>query len=189
MKKHIAVLVLAAAFLIVIPLFTVKTGIMNSNKTDFNSNNENKSNYLTELLAYEFREEYSAETLKAIGIILNSNYKSGEKPKRMTKEDFIKKHKNGERYYSLLENTAKEIKNKTIIYKGKSAAIPYSYITSGVCESDYPYLRDTANPWDLINSEYTFDAKPGVSLNGINKLCEKGLSCEQALNRYFKNRI
>ena len=86
-----------------------------------------------------------------------------------------------------LENTAKEIKNITITYNGKPAAIPYSYITSGLCESDYPYIRNTANPWDLINREYTLDAKTGVSLNSINKLCEKGLSCKEALSRYLKD--
>lgn len=187
MKKHIIALILTAGFLFMIPLFTVKNISCDNIVSSFNSDKENNSGYLANLLAYEFREDYNEECLKAVAIILNSNYKAGVKCKSLSKMDFIKKYKGGESYYSIIEKTVKETENICIKYKGKPAAVPYAYITSGNCESEQPYLRDTQSPWDLINNSYTFDAPEGVSLNGINELCRNGLSCDEALYHYLKN--
>ena len=187
MKKHMIALILAAAFLIVVPILTVRNNAANDKNNDFISNKENNSDYLTEILANEFREEYCSEGLKAVGIILNSNYKSGEKIQSLNKSEFIKKYKNGEKYYSLIEKTADEIGDKCITYKGKAVKLPYYYTTNGNCDDEYSYLKNTANPWDLINKNYTYDSKPGISLNSLNELCKKGLSCEESLSRYLKD--
>lgn len=186
MKKHITAITLAAIFLIIIPLLTVNFNYFGNRKAGFNSYKENKTDYLTGILASEFREDYCEEGLKAVAIILNSNYNSGVKLNSISKDEFLKKHKNGERYYSKIEKTSEEYGNTIITYKGKPVTVPFSYVTNGDCQSDYAYIRNTANPRDLINAGYTFDSEPGVSLNSINELCKRGLSCEEALNRYFK---
>ena len=184
MKKHFTALGLTAVFLTTIPLITLN---LSASKTQSTKSTAKKNIELTDMLAYEFKEDYCDDGLKALGIILNSNYKSGTSPKTISKKDFLKEHKNGKKYYSLLEKISKKIKDRCITYKGKAARIPYYYITNGSCKSEKPYLRNTVSPSDLLCEEYTFDAKPGVSLYSINKMCERGLSCEESLNRYFKN--
>ena len=185
MKKHFTALILASLFLILIPLFIVKLNAPNNEKQSYNSKNEISGGLTAEMLAYEFREEYCREGLKALAIILNSNYKAGVKLKNLSKTEFIKKHKNGAYHYSLLENTVKETADYCVTYKAKAVIIPYSYVTNGKCENDYAYLRNTANPRDFINPEYKFNSPSGVSLYSINELCKKGLSCEESLSRYF----
>ena len=186
MRKHITALIMALVFLAVIPLFTIKIIKGNIRDTGFNSDKETKIGLSAEMLAYEFREEYCPEGLKAVAVILNSNYNSGEKLNTLSKADFIKKYKNGEKYYSEIENTIKTIKNTYITYKGKPVKIPCSYLTNGTCESVYPYLNNTANPQDYINPEYKFNLTPGVSFNSVNELCEKGLNFKEALGKYIK---
>jgi len=187
MKKHFIALAFAVVLMIAIPLFTVQNRAWNDIKTNLSSNKEKYSETLTGILAKEFHEGYCEEGLKAVAIILNSNYKSGVKYKTMSKNAFMKKYEKGSDYYSLIEKTAEETADIIITYKGKTVKIPCSYITDGSCEIDYPYLRCTDNPWDLNNKSFTYECKSGVSLNSINELCKKGLSCEEALNRYFKN--
>lgn len=187
MKKLLIAASLAAALMIAIPLFTVKNNTFGDIKKIFNSKKEVKSDALTEIVAYNFKEDYCDEGLKAITIILNSNYKAGDKLKRLNKKDFIKKYKNGANYYSKIEKTIKENNGKYITYKGKPARIPYCYISNGKCLIDYPYIRKTSSPWDLLSKDYTFDAKSNVSLNSINTLCKNGLSYKESLSRYLKN--
>lgn len=184
MKKHFTSLALIAILMIVIPLFTIR---INLPKATDNESASKKSPALADMLAYEYNENYCKEGLKAVGIILNSNYKSGKKVKTLSKKEFLKKYKNGESYYSLLEKLSEEINDRCITYKGKAVKFPYYYITDGSCKSEKPYLKSTANPWDLLNAKYSFDAKSGVSLNSINLICKKGLSSEECLNRFFKN--
>ncbi|MCR5653647.1 MAG: hypothetical protein K6F88_07575 [Ruminococcus sp.] len=185
MKKHIIALILTSVFLISIPLFTVNINTTKSKKSSFNSDKEIKSGVSTEILAYEFKKEFCEEGLKAVAIILNSNYKSGVKLNTLSKSNFLKKFTDGERYYSLIEKTIEETGGRYITYKGKPVKIPCSFVTDGKCDSVYPYLRDTCNPADLINPHYTFNSSSGVSFNSINKLCKKGLSFEECLDRYF----
>lgn len=184
MKKHFTALVLIAVFLTAIPLMTIRINIPKSaNK----KNSAQEPVKLTDMLAYEFKEGYCEEGLKATGIILNSNYKAGEKVNTLSKTEFFKKYKNEKNYYSLIEKLSEELKDQCITYKEKAVKIPYYYITNGDCKTDLPYIKSTANPWDLLSAKYNFDAKSGVSLNSINEMCRKGLSCEDALNRYFEN--
>lgn len=185
MKKRLLAAAVAVALMIGIPLLTVKNNTFNDIKLYFNSKEEIKANPLTEITAYHFKKSYCDEGLKAIAIILNSNYKSKIKQKRMSKNDFIKKF--GNDYYSKIEKTVAETKNIFIAYKGKPARIPCCYISSGVCEIDYPYIRKTSSPWDLLNAEYKSGLKPEVSLNSINEMCESGLSYKEALGRYLQN--
>ena len=184
MKKHFTAFVLTAVFLTAIPLFTVKTGVPKAtNKKILHQ----KDSALTDMLAYIFDEDFCTEGLKAAAIILNSNYKAGAKVNTINKNDFLKKYKNGKDYYSELEKLSDTIKDLSITYNGKAVKTPCYYITNGICEGGKPYLRNTANPWDYFCPEYTFDAKAGVSLYSVNKMCEKGLSAEEVLNRYFKD--
>lgn len=184
MKKHFTALVLITVFLTAIPLFTIKTNVT---KPENNNTAPKKGTKLTDILAYEYNENYCSDGLKAAGIILNSNYKSGAELKAISKKDFLQKQKNGKKTYSELEKICKEIKDLCITYKGKAVKIPYYYITNGVCKAEQPYLKAAASPWDLLSSDYTYDAKPGVSLYSINEMCKNGMSPEESINRYFKN--
>ncbi len=178
MKKRITAVLLCAALMIMIPMISVKNNAAKDIEKVFNSKKENTF-VLAEALAYEYKKEYSDETLKALALILNSNYKAGVKLKTMPKNDFIKKH--GEKNYSKLENTAKEFEDKCLVYKGKAAPVPYAFVTSGKTEGNkkYPYIKNTACPWDALSKRS--DESAAVSLNSINKLCGLGLSYTEAL--------
>lgn len=184
MKKHFTALTLIAIFLIAIPLFTAGINIP---KSSDNESSAQKDTELTDMLAYEYNENYCKEGLKAVAIILNSNYKAGEKAKTLSKKGFLKKHKDGKKIYSDLKKICKDTKNLCITYKGKAVKPPYYYITNGACKSEQPYLKAAANPWDLLSADYTYDAKPGVSFYSINEMCKSGMSWKESLNRYFKN--
>ena len=77
---------------------------------------------------------------------------------------------------------------KRLCADGKAFYIPFCDFTNGKTStnSEYPYLTAVASPWDSYanadDGEYY-----GVSLNGINYLCNDGYSYEEALQWYLPN--
>ena len=71
---------------------------------------------------------------------------------------------------------------------GKNCSIPCAEISDGITEDsrDFPQLSPVASPWDRLNSHADDRAAcAGVSLRGVNYLCEQGYSAEQALCYYL----
>ena len=52
--------------------------------------------------------------------------------------------------------------------------------------AEFPYLSPIASPWDCLNAQADEQAACiGVSLCGVDYLCERGYSAEQALCYYL----
>ncbi len=68
-------------------------------------------------------------------------------------------------------------------YQNRAVGIPVTLSTDGMlCSSGEAYLCAVASPWDSFSGETAGD---GVSTTGINYLCERGLSAEEALRWYL----
>lgn len=148
-------------------------------------------------VAKEFRGEYNFETLKAITIILQSNYSFKEinptknKKTYLNKNDFCKKFKEkGDKYYDKIEKAVNEVYGEIVFFNNKKLHIPYCYVLSEDNDnSNYGYLKNCGTPWDCVNKSYKESKeKFGISLNSLNKLCENGLNYQEALG-YFLNDI
>lgn len=187
MKKKFVCLLLFTLLMVIIPLAAEKKQVIDSinlnyskHKTDNLSNEE----ILSGLVCKEFKKEYNEETLKALVIILNSNYKFNKKKEGYwDKDKFIGKY--DEKAYEKVENAVKSAGDLHITYKGKTAYIPYFYKSCGYTTSSkkYPYIKTSASPWDMAKNSH----KVGISLNGINNLCKNGASYKDALGWYLEN--
>lgn len=189
MKKKITGLLLILAIMAAIPLVFSKNKIKIDTKSIFQSKYSEKIELISSAAAYYFRESYSDETLKALVLILNSNYKTGKlsKNERLSKRDFLRKYKKGRDYYSKIENTAKNLSDRYITYKNKAVYIPCFNLSKGYTEKskNYPYLKSRACPWDVIEKGYNKKAvSVGISLNSLDRLCENGMNYNTALE-YF----
>ena len=59
-------------------------------------------------------------------------------------------------------------------------------VDGDVVSDNYPYLTSVASPWDCLSEEYDENLRcVGVSMNGVNYLCAKGYSAEDALLYYL----
>ena len=192
-KKFIGILLLIAAMMS-IPLITVRNGVDSDVKEVFAESSTNETQKITELVCANYKDEYCKETIKALAIILNSNYKSSKNKfsdkNFMSKEKFIKKY--GEDKYSFLEKTVNELSDKTIIYKKKTVYTPLFYLSDGyvVKSEKYPHLKDCACPWDKLNDGFEECGNiNGISMNTLNELCKKGTSYKEALNWFINGKV
>ena len=70
-----------------------------------------------------------------------------------------------------------------LTYQNRAVGIPVTLATDGMlCSSGEAYLCAVASPWDCFSGEAVGN---GVSTTGINYLCERGLSAEEALRWYL----
>lgn len=190
MKKKITGLLLILAIMAAIPLVFSKNKIKIDTESIFQSKHSEKIELISSAAAYYFRESYSDETLKALVLILNSNYKTGKlsKNERLSKRDFLRKYKKGRDYYSKIENTVKKLSDRYITYKNKAVYIPCFNLSKGYTEKskEYPYLKSRACPWDVQAKGFNKKSESiGISLNSLNALCKNGESCEKALEHFL----
>ena len=144
------------------------------------------------LTAALYQENYNIETIKSIALILNTNFKA--QPERYDFDDkdiciYEDEAENSLREnYSLIKSAVDEVYEKTLCQNDKAFYIPYSDFSNGTTKtnSDYPYLQNIASPWDCYCDKYDEDAEcVGVSLYGLNYLCNQGYDYESALKWYL----
>ncbi len=163
-------------------------------QTEVSSNNleEFSKDTLSSLVAGQFREEYNEETLKAIAVIIHTNYKT--KPDSFNFDDSDIYISENDADSSLKENYHKiktavdEVYEKTLCLNDKAFYIPYSYLSDGTTKTDedFPYIQSVASPWDCYSDEYDEDSDcVGISLYGLNYLCKKGYDYASALRWYL----
>lgn len=81
----------------------------------------------------------------------------------------------------------------TLLFEGNIVYIPIADSSPGytVTDKTYPYILSVASPWDKFDENYnqnnTYPC--GVSVNGIEYLCQSGSTCEEALKWYLPNFI
>ena len=167
---------------------TSSTGTTKTNTKSSDDTNE----ILVGLTSALCNENFSSDAIKAITILINTDYLVN--PEYFDLEDktvYVSKDEldNSEKeYYLKVENIVKSIDKKTLTVKNKKVFIPYSQLSCGYTldSEDCEYITSVASPWDCFSKEYDENAECiGVSINGINYLCQNGASAEQALKWYL----
>ena len=162
-------------------------------KTNNDTKESDKSNaILVGLTAAVCNENFCDEAIKAIAILLNTDYEvNPDKFDLDNKEVYCSKDEldNSEKeYYSKIESVINSMEKKTLSVKEEKVFIPYSQISCGyTLDSEYcMYIMSVASPWDCFSQDYDEKAECiGVSVNGINYLCQNGATAEQALKWYL----
>lgn len=136
------------------------------------------------IMENEFGNKYSQETLNALAILINTNiYANPDKY-------------NLDNYDSDLEITseiaqAAELSlNKKLYYNDNGPVfVPYSVCSNGATmQGEYTYLSCVASPQDCLSDNYNENNKCcGISIDGIEYLCNNGVNSEEALLYYLPN--
>ena len=73
------------------------------------------------------------------------------------------------------------------VYEGKTVYIPFIKRSSGytVTSDEYPYIQEIASPWDRTANENHTEC--GISVAGIEYLCNNSSTAEDALRWYLPN--
>lgn len=141
------------------------------------------------LTAGRYKESYSTETLKAIAILMNTDYKVN--PDSFETSDFLYEENasgNTKDVYGEIKKAVESVKNKTLRKKGEALFVPYAETSNGTTykNENYKYIHSVASPWDCYATNYDENAEcVGVSLSGIDYLCKNGYSAEDALLWYL----
>lgn len=162
-------------------------------KTNNDTKESDKSNaILVGLTAAVCNENFCDEAIKAIAILLNTDYEvNPDKFDLDNKEVYFSKDEldnSKKEYYSKIESIVNSMDKKNLSVKEEKVFIPYSQISCGyTLDSEYcMYIMSVASPWDCFSQDYDEKAECiGVSVNGINYLCQNGASAEQALKWYL----
>jgi hypothetical protein len=120
------------------------------------------------------------ETLRAALIIARTDQRAGYAQKGVFNSDI--------EILSRLQGVYNSDRELYLSENGKLRAIPFAAISNGctVVGTDFPYLSPVASPWDCLNAQADEQAAcVGVSLYGVEYLCEQGYSAEQALCYYL----
>lgn len=201
MKKKVIALTIFLLFMAFVPFLAAKCSSANTLKptiqhskstsdTAYNTNLENK--ILCGLVAANYKDGFSEETLKAIAIILNTNYKYDKKSFDTTDKSVCIFEKDADSklkdIYPQIKSAVESSKNTIITYNDKPCYIPFSDISNGntVDSDEYKYITAVASPWDCFANNYDKNCKcVGISLNGIDYLCKNGDSAEKAIKWYL----
>lgn len=137
-------------------------------------------------------ENFSDEAIKAIAILINTDYKANPDSFDLeNREVYLSKNEldnSLKEYYSRVEIIVNSINKKTLTVHNEKVFIPYSQSSCGYTldSEDCEYITSVASPWDCFMESYDESSRCiGVSINGINYLCKSGASAEQALKWYL----
>lgn len=93
-----------------------------------------------------------------------------------------------EDFYARVEKLYEDV-DVTLLYEGESVYIPTSSLSAGrtATNTAYPYMKAVASPWDCLSEDFVYDKEYncGVSMNGLNYLCENGMDYKEALRWYL----
>ena len=142
------------------------------------------------MVAANYDESYCEETLKALAVILYTNYCLAPDDYDLKDSRICILESNAENSvkenYNTIKSAVSAVYKKALCSNGRVLYIPFTSSTNGKTSSssEYPYLTAVASPWDSY-SNANDDKHCGVSLNGINYLCNDGYSYVQALQWYL----
>lgn len=142
------------------------------------------------MVAANYDESYCEETLKALAVILYTNYCLAPDDYDLKDSRICILESNAENSvkenYNTIKSAVSAVYKKALCSNGRVLYIPFTSSTNGKTSSssEYPYLTAVASPWDSYSNANN-DEHCGVSLNGINYLCNDGYSYAQALQWYL----
>lgn len=142
------------------------------------------------LVAAEYRDEYCDEALKALAVILYTDYSLSPESFDLSDKNVCIYKENADESinFTRIESAVDGVYKKTLCVDGKAFFVPFSYVSDGKTEKskDYPYLYSVASAWDFYSQDYSDKAECiGVSMYGVNYLCENGSEFTDALKWYL----
>lgn len=174
-----------------------ETAVETTTESAVKENSETEKSLLSEsdlcgMVAAKYNENYCEETLKALAVILYTDYNVSPDDYDLSDIDIClpesKAENSVKENYNKIKSAVSSVYKKTLCADGKAFYIPFCDFTNGKTStnSEYPYLTAVASPWDsYVNTEEK--DYYGVSLNGINFLCNDGYNYEEALRWYLPN--
>lgn len=163
-------------------------------KADENYKKSNdKASVLSGLVFALCDEKSCDEYIKAVTILMNTNYTSKPDDFDLSNEDIYisedKINNSDLELYNKINNIVNSNIEFYLRYNDKIVYIPYSKCSNGhtVYDEQYPYLSAVGSPWDCFSENCKEDDVSGVSLDGIKYLCSEGESAEKALLWYLKD--
>lgn len=162
-------------------------------KTDNNTKVSDDSNaILVGLTAAICNENFCDEAIKAIAILINTDYEINPDNFDLKNKDVYLSEdeldNSKKEYYSKIKSIVNSMDKKILTLGNEKVFIPYSDISCGYTldSEDCEYITSVASPWDCFSQDYDENAECiGVSVNGINYLCQSGAGAEQALKWYL----
>lgn len=144
------------------------------------------------LVAALCKNEYSAETIKAISILINNDYSLNPEKFDLNNSDICVYIENADsqikEIYPHIEEAVSSSKKLLIYYNNKNVFVPYSKVSNGntVFDDNYNYISPVASPWDCFSKEFEKNSEcVGVSIEGLDYLCKNGMSAEETLCWYL----
>ncbi|MCQ2514427.1 MAG: hypothetical protein MJ089_04975 [Ruminococcus sp.] len=202
MKFKIVTFILTLLLMAAIPLAATAIKQRSIVHTDFlqNGNKEielntkesidNNDNKIICKLVTELTDEiYCDETIKAIAVLINSDYRISPNEfdiNKSTPSDITTN--SDDEYYKKIVKIAEPMLNTYITINGNIEYIPYNK-----CSNGNTYISDknnnlvlVASPWDYYSKDFEKDIECiGVSIDGIDYLCKNGYDYKQALKWYL----
>lgn len=158
--------------------------------TEYVNSDEDKA--VCGLVAALYKSDYSAETVKAITILLNNDYSLQPDKFDLNSNDVCIYKENADNstkeIYSQIESGVSSATDLLIYHNDKNVYVPYSTISNGntVADESCDYIISVASPWDCFSENYDKNAECfGVSIEGLDYLCKNGMSAEEALSWYL----
>ena len=183
MKKKIAAFLCLLLIMGILPLVVVslsgKAGDYSKSTADSADGLHNEDPRICAIAANMCGSDFCDEALKAALIIAKTNYISGQKEN----DNYSDKE-----LYNRIADIYNSNKEIYLTYKEEVKYIPHSFCSNGstVKSEKYDYISPAASPWDCGCAEFSKGNKcEGVSMYGINYLCGKGYSAQDALKHYL----
>lgn len=200
MKIKVLSILILLIFMAILPFAATKCGTAQNSKVTSASadialkgdNERDNEEILCGLVAALYSEDYHSETIKALTILLNTDYITDPQSFDLSSDE-VCIYEDAADYslkaiYPQIEEIVNSSQEISLFYNDKNVYIPYSTRSNGytVKSQDFPYLSPVASPWDCYSSEYDENLEcQGVSIEGINYLCGKGMSAKEALLWYL----
>lgn len=208
MKAKIIVIIVIFIIMGIIPVITMRCNILETDKTstpteafhaaEESTESQNVSNeeIIKGLVFAQYSENMSDEVLKAVAVILQTNYKNNsssfdltDKSIYLSDEDMKSKYNDSfEEINKKINDATNSVKEIYIYINNEIAYIPFSACSPGFTSTDekYPDLISVASPWDCLSNNFSEENTcTGVSIDGIIYLTENNNDYKTALMWYL----
>jgi len=191
------VLIFCIAVFVVLLIFPVATSFLSGDMVSFEKNETTnvyegtndvikakEKEKIIRLAMSICSEEFCDEGLKAALCLAKNNLRYSENFKNNT--DSLVTY--SDEFFKRVSKIYEDV-DVSLTYKEDTVYIPTASLSKGFTATDekYPYMKSVASPWDCICEDFVYKKEyaHGISLWGINFLCEEGLNYKEALRWYL----
>lgn len=138
------------------------------------------------------KKSYCGEAVKAIAILINTDYSAQPENFDLNDKSVYLKEDNisDKEYYAKVKNAVNSVKELYLINGKEKSFVPYNESSCGYTlnSEKNDSIISVASPWDCFFENYDKNTECiGVSLSGLNYLCQNGAKAEDALKWYLPN--